>query len=80
LKAKYVMFTDNGVETGLDRVTIFDTIQTHSDVVRSLGVKPFSAGFISFGTEGIVCYGESFTLKLKSRSDDAERIKRLFSL
>jgi hypothetical protein len=41
----------------------------------SPGISPISAGFVSHNKE---CYGESVTMKLKSRKIDTQIIKLLF--
>ena len=79
MKAKYILFTDDDTESGMDRVVIFDTIQRHADVARALEVKPFSAGFITLAIE-ISCWGEATSLGLKSHPDDDTHITRLLSL
>ena len=79
MKAKYILFTDDGTESGMDRVVIFDMIQRHADVAQALKVKPFSAGFMLLADE-ITCWGEATSLGLKSHPDDDTHITRLLSL
>lgn len=75
MKLKYVIGTVNG----LDHVVFGDT--EHAELARALG-KAESAGFCQFSTnregdvEEVWTFGESTSLKLKSRPEDKEIIKR----
>jgi hypothetical protein len=65
LKQKYVI-TEHGV------IIVFPEIIQHS---RFRNFNPISAGFISFGLNEsgnptCSCYGDSFSLNLKSRPED----------
>jgi hypothetical protein len=64
--AKYIKTRDNKIIT-------FSAALTHSDF---RDWDPISAGFISFGIKengelGCSCYGDSFSLKLKSEPQDS---------
>lgn len=65
---KYIV-TDHGA------FAIFNGLQNHSDVARSLYGKPVGAGFIRImGDEGtsrasVHCYGRSVSLNLDSRGE-----------
>lgn len=65
LKCKYVCTANNVI-------IIFSEVLQHSDFSH---FRPISAGFVSIGVENkyqpsICCYGESISLKLKSREED----------
>jgi len=56
-----------------NRIIVFSELQQHSEFKM---FEPISAGFISFGigedrNPDCSCYGESVSLKLKSREDDS---------
>ena len=86
MTAKYVIIEHNG----LDLPIIFNQIFNHSDFkdvghivsagfVRITEVKEVAGMFEMHSEPVAVCYGESTTLKLKSRPMlDAEAIKRGF--
>lgn len=61
-----------------ERVYIFSNSESHADVANKVLGKPISAGFCRFHPrEGIVCYGESTTLGIKSRPDiDSRMVNR----
>jgi len=61
-----------------NRIIVFSELQQHSEFKM---FEPISAGFISFGigedrNPDCSCYGESVSLKLKSREDDSMLAKR----
>lgn len=86
MTAKYVIIEHNG----LDLPIIFNQIFNHSDFkdvghivsagfVRITEIKEVDTMFTIEYQPVVVCYGESTTLKMKSRPDvDAEVIKRGF--
>jgi len=47
-----------------DEIIIFSNIILHADIAKKLGAGVISAGFIK---KDWTCYGESVSLKLKSR-------------
>ena len=76
MKMKYLIL-DDGYETPI----LFPEYKKHDDMSRKLG-KAISAGFVSFGPRpegevGATCYGESVSLKIKSRPEDSGLISRL---
>jgi len=76
---KYIIYEINSGQT---RFIIFDKITDHSEILRSLGeeITLISAGFcgINHETHLLQCYGESVTLRVKSREEeDSDIIKRL---
>jgi len=65
MKQKYIVTED-------EIIVVFPEILLHSDFKH---LKPISAGFISFGINQhgnptCSCYGESISLRLKSREKD----------
>lgn len=71
---KYIV-TDNNA------VAIFNNLQSHSDVARSLFGKPAGAGFMRFiapegdtGKISVQCYGESISIGIQSRGRVDEEI------
>ena len=66
---KYIIFSDN---SGI----IFPLIQSHSNMAMSVPHKPISAGFVIEKDGGYYCYGESITLRLKSRDCDSDFFMR----
>lgn len=69
-KAKYIIS-----ETELPMV--FSELQTHADVAYAIfgGAKIIGAGFVHVNREGeYVCYGESVSLRVKSRGDEDSKI------
>ena len=62
---KYVIFSD-------DSGIIFSSDQSHCNVAMTIPHKPISAGFVVEKEGKFYCYGESMTLKLKSRDCDSD--------
>ena len=60
-KQKYVRLKD------YDEIIIFPQIIQHS---RFRGMDPISAGFCHVQKDKVVCFGESVSLRLKSKEDD----------
>jgi len=59
-----------------DEIIIFPTTIEHS-TFRHL--KPISAGFCHIHSEKVVCFGDSFSLKLESKEDDtAKATKQIY--
>ena len=85
MNAKYIIYKDTN---DLEHAVIFDKIVNHSSIKQALkssfcyALKDedfISAGFVEL--TNLQCYGDSFTLKLKSRGDiDTKVMELLFSL
>jgi hypothetical protein len=76
---KYIVFEFNGVETA---ILLEADILNHNWVkivcAKYGDGKPISAGTCNiFSKDEVYVTGDSFTLKLKSRPEDAETIKRM---
>ena len=50
-----------------NEIIIFPEIIQHSDFIS---MKPISAGFCYVHSDKVVCFGESISLRLKSKEDD----------
>jgi hypothetical protein len=72
---KYIIVED-GQFLKLEKAIVFDRLLNHSDVGRGFH-KVISAGFCSINSaiRGVSVWGESVTLDMKSRKEDAELIK-----
>lgn len=68
-KSKYII-NDQGLPV------VFSELQTHADVARALfGITPvIGAGFCFIDNDQYVCYGESISLRVKSRGDEDSKI------
>lgn len=78
-KAKYIVFEDQ--LSCLEEMLIFSSLLQHADVARRMGCEPIAAGFIELINGEPVCFGESISLKIESRSKiDSEVAKRLFKV
>ena len=76
-RAKYVIVRLGGIEQPF----VFSELMTHADVVRALGGEIISGGFCYIDEHRYFCYGESVSLKVKSRAQvDADLINRLFGI
>jgi hypothetical protein len=66
-----------------EMIIVFDTSISHSDMFRCLGVPlddVLSAGFVRNDDSGLVCYGDSHSLKKASRArSDTELLKNAMS-
>lgn len=62
MSAKYVVIMS---EHGCECVVAFSEMLSHSQIARKEDV--ISAGMISFGEDGVACYGRSVTLGIDSR-------------
>ena len=75
MELKYIMCDNNSF-------AIFSLTETHSDMCRGMYGKPVSAGFCNFARKAdteyanVHCYGESVTLRLKSREEDEQIINK----
>lgn len=74
---------------GLELPFIFDQSLGHMDVANNI-IDPYrwdteeefrhlilSAGFVTLTDEGLQCYGESVTLKIKSQEGDSRLLNRM---
>jgi hypothetical protein len=73
-QAKYII-----IESGPFLLpVVFSELQTHADVARALsgGGQPsvVGAGFCHIDDDRYVCYGESVSLKVKSRGDEDSKL------
>jgi len=68
MNPKCVVVTDRD---GSNIVIMFPAFYSHKCFAAENVV---SAGFFHIGTAGVVCYGESESLKVKSRKEDATQI------
>ena len=71
---KYVVFEG---DLGIEYPVIFPPYTNHSSI-RDLSGKAISAGFVIFEDGILIPYGESVTLKLKSRPKDQKLLNKLF--
>lgn len=79
-KAKYVIY-----DSGLVVVAVvFSSVETHAHIAYSLVKDPgdvISAGFCHVVDNKFVCYGESISLKVKSRGDkDSDFLNKYMGL
>jgi hypothetical protein len=65
MAAKYVVIMS---EHGSECVVAFSEMLSHSQIARKEDV--ISAGAISFGVDGVSCYGRSVTLGKDSRPEE----------
>ena len=67
---KYIIVTDNP-DHGIERFIMFDAGINHNDMAKAMERLRFphvlAAGFVN---EFMDCYGESMTLRLKSRGEE----------
>lgn len=74
-RSKYVVLSIGGIELPV----IFSDLMTHADVARPLCAQRgevVSAGFCHINDGTYTCYGESVSLKLKSRPEDSAILNR----
>jgi len=69
-KSKYIIVDSLAPELPI----VFTELLTHSDVARSIGGKVHGAGFCHIENNRYVCYGESVSLKVKSRGEADSKI------
>ena len=74
MKTKYIVFKQDHLED----IIIFSGLQQHVDIANKLNLTVVSAGFIKFVPleDYIECYGDSFSLKVKSRPEEDAQIAR----
>lgn len=75
--AKYITYED--AKYGTDSICIFSHFIEHNRMAMNLG-NILGAGFIRFDKGEPVCYGDSFSLKIKSRPEDSEIAKYALGL
>jgi hypothetical protein len=75
MKLKYVIYEKNEIQFPV----IFSPIEDHSDIAEKIDLKLVSAGTVEFKDNKVRCSGDSFTLKLKSRFVEDEKIIRQHS-
>jgi len=87
MRLKYVCMDNMSQFGNTEGFVIFPEFEKHDAMVRKMGGRNHvtAAGFVSIGTDenGEVtarCYGESFSLKVKSREIDSDMITRAISL
>jgi hypothetical protein len=73
--AKYIIWDDGITKCAI----VFNNHLTHQNMAFQLNIKPISAGFVRItGDFDLVeAYGESVSLKLKSRPEDGAIIQRM---
>lgn len=80
---KYIIVTTNEYST--EKAIIFDKEFNHSDIFKSLkndypNIEVVSGGIIRYDPDliknNIQCFGESTTLRVPSRKEDTEIVKR----
>jgi hypothetical protein len=79
MNAKYVVFA--GLEDMPETAVIFPDYVEHRAFARTLSSllgNPIAGGFVIISDEGPIAYGESISLKLKSRGEDDTRLLRCF--
>jgi hypothetical protein len=65
MKAKYIIIKRGGIEYPL----VFSELMEHAATARAIGGDVLSGGFCYTEDDTWVCYGESISLRLKSRGD-----------
>jgi hypothetical protein len=74
---KYIIYRNKKFD--IDTAIILSELEQHKDVALNMGISdPIAAGYVKLNVDGeLVCGGDSFTLKIKSRPDiDLNIIKR----
>lgn len=78
-KTKYIIVEDS---SGIECPILFPEFLQHNDIKNRIDLKVVSAGFVSFGFNHHKCelvaspYGESISLKVKSRPEDKNLIEK----
>jgi len=76
-RAKYIMF-DNGL---MQVPIIFPIVIGHSEMGRNFpNWNVVSAGFVQWTKDGIFAFGDSITLKVKSRPEDTTYMRKYLNL
>lgn len=81
LKMKYITYES----AYCDSIVVFDSITNHSDMAEKIGLPVLGAGFITVVSNQYYppewkCYGESTSLKIKSRPEDTVLANRMLPL
>lgn len=70
MKTKYIIVEDR--ESGLEFPVLFSEFMVHRAVAEKFGYHVIAAGFCYINDSGeYECYGESTSLKIKSRLEDS---------
>jgi hypothetical protein len=71
-KLKYIIVEIDGLECAI----VFNDVLIHKDIAKDMDVV--SAGFCELGIDyvGVIAYGESTSLELKSRPEDEKIIEK----
>lgn len=69
MNLKYIVIENRGNES----IILFPDWMRHDDVARKMNTKVISAGMCDL--ESRQCFGESVSLKIKSRPEDSELLK-----
>lgn len=76
-RAKYIIFDDERLEIPI----IFPMHVQHCDMAHMFrGVNVLSAGFVQLQEGQLVAFGESLTLKIKSRPEDTALLQKILGL
>ena len=76
-KAKYITHTAKYIIHTDWIPIVFPEIINHSDMARNMGWKKediVGAGFVYLEDYSYICYGESVSLRVKSRGEEDEKI------
>jgi hypothetical protein len=68
-KMKYIV-----VDMNIPEPFVFSETVTHADVARAVGGTVLGAGFCQIAGDQFHCYGESISLRVKSRGDEDSNI------
>src|SRR5438445_748803 len=74
---KYVIFEQDGFESAVmvpDQ--LLHKLATHPEVVTKMQLKIVSAGWCEMLNGNVRCYGDSTTLNLRARKEDAEIVNQ----
>lgn len=74
-KMKYVRFID--MDHGVESFIVFSFHMNHDETIKRIRhIEVVSAGFVSFGTGGVQCFGRSESLRIDSQPEDSELLER----
>ena len=76
MKTKYIIIEYEAIPMPV----VFSELMTHADVAGKLGGKVHGAGFCYRDDEGWHCYGESVSLKVKSRGEVDAKVFDTFEM
>jgi hypothetical protein len=78
---KYIILDANPYTHDLETPVLFPEWLTHKNVAQAFpGVSVISAGFVKHAAHGVVCHGESTSLGLRPRMEDAELIEQCLNV